>query len=95
VVARGAGSDWEVSGGKQTGRDRLAAGDNRTTKSFCKTSKLLGSKIVENLENITNIGLGKDDHVHAIVCFERAHKAMCGAFNLVLEELKYPKSSAV
>jgi hypothetical protein len=56
---------------------------------------LFGSKIVANLENITNIEWGKEDHVHAIVCFDRAHEAMCGAFNLILEELKYPKSSAV
>ena len=37
----------------------------------------------------------KGHHVHAIVCFGRAHEAMRGAFNLIREELKYPHSSPV
>ena len=42
-----------------------------------------------------NIQWWKGHHVHAIVCFGRAHEAMRGAFNLIREELKYPHSSAV
>ena len=42
--------DWEVVGSKQVG-DMLAVGVNRTTKSFCNSSILLGLKIVAYLKN--------------------------------------------